>query len=94
MNIKKWIANKLYHWLEIYMPEAMHQRIKELSDKIAADVSMQLAMAFLDREKLLHCDSCAIRHGLHRAQIEEHEVYLCDKHYSQWQSQRMAEAQK
>jgi hypothetical protein len=87
-----WLADKAFDWLDKHQPEKMKRLIQSHVEKIVPEVALRTSMAYLNKQGILHCAACPQRHGLHRAMINKREVYLCDKHYSQWQSQQMAEA--
>jgi hypothetical protein len=91
-RLTRWIAQQVFAWLDKHQPETMRARIQYHVERIVPEVAMRSAMAYLDKQKLLHCAACPQRFGLHRATVGERETYLCDKHYSQWQGQKMAEA--
>jgi len=91
-RFKAWLADKAFVWLSQNQPERMKSVIQKHVEEIVPKVAMHSTMAYLDKQKLLHCAACPQRYGLHHVLVNEREVYLCDRHYSHWQSQQMAEA--
>lgn len=56
--------------------EALDVSLKTRVVALASEVSMNLLMQYLDKEKLLHCEVCAQRFGLRRV---NGKLY-CPKH--------------
>ncbi len=87
-KLKDWILDRLAEFVATHKPERLNALVRDEVSRIAQDVSVRSAMKYLDREGFLHCAMCAQRFGLQRAQMmteagNKHEVYLCNKHYSQ-----------
>lgn len=83
-TFRDYLMTRLAALVYRYKPEALDNMVRKEVDKLASDLAIQMSMAYLNRERILHCAACPQRHGLRRKQIthkgELREVYVCPNH--------------
>ena len=66
---RDWFIILLAKFVYKYKPESLENMMRSEANKLAQDLALRLTMAYLDKERILHCAACPQRMGLVRKTI-------------------------